>query len=111
MLVKNGGSNLDVEEAVLFPFDDRSIPMRYRLQAGLISATNPWKPHQRVLERGKPGSPDALNIYFYGTVIRIGDEFRMWYGGVGEDSGRTGRRMCYAVSKDGINWEKPHLGL
>ena len=27
------------------------------------------------------------------------------------DDGEIGKRICYAVSSDGINWEKPELGL
>jgi hypothetical protein len=96
-------------EVVLFPFDDFSIPLRYRLQVGLVTASNPHKLNtQKVLEKGKPGTPDSYNTSFYGSVKRIGDELRMWYLGaaaVGE------WRVCYAVSKDGLNWEKPVLGL
>ena len=109
--VQNGGPSLPVSEAVLFPFDDRSVPLRYRLQIGLVGATNPWKGHEIVLEKGEPGDPDGVSISFYGTVIRMGDEFRMWYIGWGRDGDKYGGRVCYAVSKDGINWEKPKLGL
>ena len=68
----------------------------------------------KVLEKGKPGEPDGYGpgIFLYGgTVIRIGDEFRMWYIGFGEEEGVVGGRICYAVSKDGVNWTKPSLGL
>lgn len=99
--------DLKLEEAVLFPFDDFSIPLKYRLKVGLISATSPWKPHEIVLSTGKPGTPDSDKIRFYGSVIRVGDQFRMWYIGMaGDDS-----QVCYAVSKDGVHWEKPTLGL
>ena len=111
MIVDNGGPNVQVDEAVLFPFDDRSIPFRYRLEVGLVAQTNPYKPHQIVLGKGGPEDPDGLNIQFYGTVIRVGNELRMWYIGKGDDSGKIGGRICYAVSKDGVNWEKPKLGL
>lgn len=111
MRVINGGPNVQVEEAVLFPFDDHSMPFRYRLQIGLVPGTNPYKPHEKVLQMGPPGTPDHLNISFYGTVVRVGDEFRMWYLALGEDNGVFGSRMAYAVSCDGLNWEKPSLGL
>ncbi|MBM4401549.1 MAG: hypothetical protein FJ045_06330, partial [Crenarchaeota archaeon] len=42
-------------------------------------------------------------------MIRIGDELRMWYLGVGDRDDKY--RLCYAVSRDGVNWEKPALGL
>ena len=112
MILENGGPPLDLEEAVLFPFDSRSVPLRYRLQPGLVTSTNPYKPHPRVLEPGGPEAPDHLDIKFYGTVIRIGDELRMWYIGVGEEEGeKQGRHICYAVSQDGLHWEKPELGM
>ena len=112
MIVENGGPPLDLEEAVLFPFDSRSVPLRYRLEPGLVAATNPYKPHPHVLEPGGPEAPDHIDISFYGTVIRIGDELRMWYIGVGEEDGeKRGPHICYAVSQDGLHWEKPELGM
>ena len=112
MKIFNGGPpGLDLDEIVLFPFDEYSMPLRYRLQVGIVAANNPYKPHQRVLEKGGPQDPDGLGLHYYGTVIRVGDELRMWYGGLGETDGERGTRLCYARSKDGINWEKPDLGL
>ena len=64
---------------------------------------------RKVLGRGKPGTPDSYHIDFYGTVKRVGDELRMWY--PASPGKGVGHRVCYAVSKDGINWEKPSLGL
>ena len=112
MIVENGGPPTDLDEAVLFPFDSRTIPLRYLLQPGLVPATNPYRPHPKVLEPGGPEAPDHVAVKFYGTVIRIGDELRMWYIGTGEEDGKKrGPHICYALSKDGINWEKPELGL
>ena len=111
MIVENGGPAVDLTEAVLFPFDARSIQLRYLLQPGLIPGTNPYSPHNHVLACGGPEAPDHLEVRFYGTVIRVGDELRMWYIGSGDDAGEIGRRICYALSRDGINWEKPELGL
>ena len=42
----------------------------------------------------------------YATVIKVGDEYRMWYDGIGPRI-----KLCYATSKDGINWVKPELGF
>jgi hypothetical protein len=39
----------------------------------------------------------------YGSVIRDGDKYRMWY--------LSSLGMSYAESKDGITWVKPSLGL
>lgn len=55
-----------------------------------------------------PGGPTVL----YDKEEKI---FKCWYGVA--DSGKyyarlpDAYRMCYAVSNDGINWEKPDLGL
>ena len=109
MRVLNGGPGIPIDEAVLFPFDESSVPLRYRLQTGLVPAVNPYKPHERVLEQGDPQDPDGLGVHYYGSVIRVGDTLRMWYGGNGDDGGKVGMRMCYAESKDGIHWDKPRL--
>ena len=103
-----GGPPSGLREVVLFPFDDFTVPLRYRLQVGLVSASNPYMPHRRVLEKGQTGTPDGHSLSFYGSVTRVGDELRMWYLGSSE---RGVWRVCYAVSKDGIQWEKPALGL
>ena len=49
----------------------------------------------------------------YGTIIRDGDLFRLYYRGRGDDSADGGRSevTCYAESRDGIHWRKPELGL
>jgi hypothetical protein len=44
----------------------------------------------------------------YVTVLRDGDEFRMYYRGGGET---TQEVTCLAVSRDGIDWTRPELGL
>ena len=52
----------------------------------------------------------------YHTVIRDGDLYRMYYRGsaLGVKEARLiiGKQVyCYAESKDGINFQKPNLGL
>ncbi len=104
-------------ETVLFPFDDEAIPftkgLLLTLMPGRKSAKNPdlgidpKHPGKPVLPIGKPGDPDATRAYFFGTVLRVGGEYRMWYSGHDGHS----RQVCYAVSRDGIAWEKPKLGL
>lgn len=96
-----------VSEATLFPFDSGGIPWRHGVQLALVRAARDAKP---VLTLGAPGSPDSGRISYYGTVIRVGDELRMWYlGHPAEDPDSI--RLCYAVSTDGRHWEKPRLGL
>lgn len=57
------------------------------------------------------------NISYYHTVFEDEDLYRMYYRG-GHSGGRTSypdankhQVVCYAESKDGINWVKPTLGL
>lgn len=97
-----------LEEAVLFPFDNYSLPFRHGVELRLIPAER--HEDNPVVPKGGPGSPDEENISYYGTVIRINGQFRMWYLGKGVVE-PSPLRICYAVSNDGIRWEKPRLGL
>ena len=62
---------------VLFPFDNYSIPFRHGLQLELVKASrydgNP------VLKLGQPEAPDGQTISYYGTVIPVDGELRIWY--------------------------------
>ncbi|MEZ5433841.1 MAG: hypothetical protein R3F31_22285 [Verrucomicrobiales bacterium] len=66
---------------------------------------------------GPEGAPDHGHAILYGTVIKQGDTFRMWYLGMHETENKAGqapgwwRPMCYAESRDGVHWTKPELGL
>ena len=108
MIVHNGGPGVRIDQATLFPFDDRSVPFRYRLQSGLSTPESLDGGIQVALSQGEAGTPDCTGVLFPGTIIRVEDEFRMWYIGRDEDKGW---RVSYAVSRDGIRWDKPALGL
>src|SRR4051812_30663862 len=69
-------------ERVLFAFDDYSIPWQYNLKITLVPATK--HPENPVLRRGPEGAPDHGHAVLYGTVIKVGDKFRMWYLGMFE---------------------------
>ena len=111
-----------IEEAVIFPFDRRSMPfsrdLNLTLQAG---RTNPAEmdhglsvdiddrhPEHPVLTYGPPGSLDSTEI-ICPHVFHIDGEYRMWY--VGADDNHQRRGGLYATSKDGFNWERPKLRL
>ena len=107
----------DVTDCVtLFTFDDVSIPFRQNLR---LEMHQPRKhPANPVLPHGKAGEPDEYCAQFYGSIIREGGKFRMWYiVGTQEalDSIPTraycGWQAAYAESEDGIHWVKPKLGL
>jgi len=112
--VENGASpSIRVREAVLFPFDDHSIPFTWGLKLQLVMGKKPGRPNPIVLPHGQPGEPDNVTVRYYGSVIQVGDELRMWYMGAGDKLNLKGGKFLplYAVSKDGIKWEKPKLGL
>lgn len=103
------------QERILFAFDDHSIPWQHNLKITLVEAKK--FPGNPVLKRGPQGAPDHGHAILYGTVMKEGEKFRMWYLGMFEEELLKGqapgswRPMCYAESTDGINWIKPELGL
>ena len=113
--VKNGVPSPTVSEAVLFPFDDYTIPFTAGLRLHLVPGKRPGQKNPIVVPAGPPGSHDDKHVRFYGTVIPIDGELRMWYMAdstrdVPERDGKQ-LRVCYATSKDGVDWVKPDLGL
>ena len=106
---------LHAAEQVFFAFDDNNIAWQHNLKLTLEEAQK--HPGNPVLRSGPPGSPDAGHAILYGTVLKHGDTFRMWYLGMHEPEIVKGqapgwwRPMCYAESKDGVTWTKPELGL
>src|SRR5678815_3992657 len=101
-------------EAVLFPFDNYSIPLRKGLQMDLLASEHTRAPYNPVLVRGKLGAPDSFRIGYYGTVLEIDRRFHMWYIGDGDrdtvDQANSTPylHILYAVSDDGLHWEKPN---
>jgi len=97
----------------LFAFDQVSIPhtqnLRLEMRQPVRHAASP------VLQRGAPGSPDALGVQFYGSILRENGRWRMWYVAFDDDdSNRVASarwRAAYAESDDGLTWTKPELGL
>jgi hypothetical protein len=62
-----------------------------------------------VLKADKPWENFCVNL---ATVVRVGDEWRMWYESYDQDyKSDNDAYYCYATSKDGANWAKPNLGL
>ena len=98
----------------LFAFDDDVLPFKTNLK---LTFTEPQKyAGNPVLAPGSVGSPDAAGAVFYGSVIREGTKFRIWYRAqadrrVGAGNVTPSARIAYAESEDGIHWTKPELGL
>jgi len=105
----------ELDGQTLFAFDNVSIPFTRSLKVTMHApekyAQNP------VVPRGRPGEPDSYAIHFYGSIIREGGKFRMWYVGTGDERGQNLQhdsslwRVLYAESTDGVNWIRPKLGL
>ena len=55
-----------------------------------------------VVDIGRPGEIDEFKT-IYPWVLRIGDEYRMWYSS--QDNARV-HRIAHAASTDGIRWRK-----
>lgn len=62
-------------------------------------------PREAVITCDQPWEKRHLH---YSCVLKDGELFRMWYRA---DDGRGRTSICYAESRDGIQWDKPKLGL
>jgi hypothetical protein len=68
-------------------------------------------PREVVLVCDRPWEGNGLN---YVTVFRDGDLYKMYYRGGDYDRGCSALHeqvYCYAESRDGVQWERPNLGL
>jgi hypothetical protein len=105
-------------DVVLFPFDDDGIPWRENLK---VTLQQPAKyPGNPVMKAGAIDSVNGYGMLLYGTVIKVGQTYKMWYLSTPRaDNQRPGdvellkwwRPVSYAESKDGIHWILPNLGL
>ncbi len=86
------------KKRILF-LDDNYVSKSVNIKRSLHSAK---KLPQPVVSPDKPW--EKTSVYMGGMVRHNPDKgiFEMWYSGGG---------MCYATSKDGVNWDKPVMGL
>ena len=69
----------------------------------------PVKRPEPILRSDKPW--DAFRLIFF-SVAEDDGLVKMWYQAFdGDQWGGGTSRLCYAISKDGLHWEKPNLGL
>jgi len=115
-----GAAPTTVDNAVLFAFDDVSIPFTSNLKLTMYPAKK--HPSNPLISSGKPGTPDEWSVQCYGSVIHHDEKYKLWYIALDKDSfdnllpgSKTdsfyGARIAYAESKDGIHWTRPNLGL
>ena len=68
----------------------------------LKDKTNP------VLPPSASNAPDSFRAQYDGSIIKDNGTYHMWY--VAFDA-ELNSAVAYATSNDGINWQKPNLGL
>jgi hypothetical protein len=58
-------------------------------------------------------NPWEGNFSGYSTIIKDGNQFKLYYRGIREagKDGNDNEVTCYAESSDGIKWVKPDLGI
>lgn len=103
----------EAKVTTIFAFDGVSIPhsqnVRLEMRTPTRHAVNP------VMSHGAPGTPDAQGAQFYGSIVREGGKFRLWYVAIDDYTNSTVAasrwRPAYAESTDGVHWVKPNLGL
>ena len=62
-----------------------------------------------ILQSDRPW--DAFNLIYF-SIAEDEGLYKMWYQAYDDDQWAGGRpRLCYALSDDGIHWEKPEMGL
>jgi hypothetical protein len=72
----------------------------------LIRPTTRWEKYDEYAERTKTRSNPAAMVFSDGVFFDPRDRlFKMWY------MGGYSQNTCYAVSHDGITWEKPSLDV
>tara|TARA_B100001964_G_C14242022_1_gene605492 strand:- start:715 stop:2193 length:1479 start_codon:yes stop_codon:yes gene_type:complete len=115
MHITGVGAGLDLDQLTLFPFDDHALPFQKGVELELKQHRASCGKTEIVLQCGARGAHDSEHIAYYGTVIRVGDELRMWYLGQGPKQAPSEdqwfQRVCLATSSDGRNWARPNLGL
>lgn len=71
-----------------------------------LQVNKPFKTGERCIVAEYPW--EGHRIGGYNSVMEDHGIFKMWYGSIDNHGHRW---LCYAVSKDGIHWEKPMLNI
>ena len=98
-IIRKGEKQLFVDNVMLAHLIgiQRKAHAASKLDQPVLTADMPWEQGD-----GYEGQPDK-RVYIYGTVLKDPETgtFKMWY--------NRYRNNYYAVSSDGINWERPVL--
>ena len=72
----------------------------------VLRPTTKWERYDEYADRTKTRSNPAAMVFSDGVFFDPTDRlFKMWY------MGGYSQNVCYAVSRDGISWDKPDLGI
>ena len=77
-------------------------------QNGMQLRVNPPVKTERILAAEKPW--EAMRLCG-GSFLEDNGEYKLWYGAFGGGDEPHARSVCYAVSPDGLNWERRNTGL
>lgn len=71
-----------------------------------LVVNHPTLTHERCIVPDKRW--ESHRIGAYNSVLQVGEELRMYYDAIASDGSRW---LCLAISRDGVRWKKPDLGL
>lgn len=77
---------------------------------GITLQVNPPLFRGRVIRMEQPFERQ-FGLHYFSQVLEYGGEYRLYYHLVVEDEKGRRAQPCLAVSKDGIRWVKPSLGV
>jgi len=93
-IIVNSWRQLFIDDLLIEYSNRVSLKINPPLKTGpVLHADKPWESHR---------------VGAYGTVMKDGALYKMWYDAIDEKGNIF---HCYAISTDGIHWEKPNLGL
>lgn len=99
-----------MNDSPFFSLGSASLPLLFLDDGGLEQSRGLERSFHPARTRSQPvltadRSWERGRIYLYGSVERRDDGFRMWY------STPKPSELAFAVSPDGLHWEKPALGV
>jgi hypothetical protein len=99
-VIKRGEKQLFVDDVMIENIQGLQVKTHSakKLEQPVLEAEMPW-------EQGVVMGEKDRRVYIYGTVIRdeVTGKFRMWY--------NRNESVLFAISDDGIHWDKPNLKI